>query len=232
MRLASVLAVSVALVALLAAAAPRPAHTAAQDAIANGITVSGRGSVTTIPDRAEFSFGVQSRGRTATETLAANSAEVRKVIAALKGAGVADADIQTAQVSLQPRTTQDGEAIIGYVVTDSVSAKLKDLAKAGAVVDAGVAAGANSVYGPNLVRGDTDALYRQALQGAMTDARAKAQTIAQSANATLGRVTAVVEGGGAPTPQPLGIAAPRADVPIQPGTQQVEAAVTVTFSIS
>jgi uncharacterized protein YggE len=231
MRLAAFLA-AVAVVALVAAAAPRPAHTGAQDAIAAGITVSGLGSVTTTPDRAQFEFGVQSRGRTATETLAANSAEVRKVIAALKGAGVADADIQTSQVSLQPRSSQDGETIVGYVATNSLSAKLKDLAKAGAVVDAAVAAGANTVYGPSLVRGDTDALYKQALQAAMADARAKAQTIAQSANATLGRVTSVVEGGGAPTPQPLGIAAPRTDVPIQPGTQQVHATVTVVFAIS
>jgi uncharacterized protein YggE len=197
-----------------------------------GITVNGTGSVATVPDRAEFSFGVTSTGRTASAALTANSAEVAKVIAALKQAGVAAADIQTQFVSLSPRTTENGEAIIGYIAHNSVSARLRNLDAAGAVIDAAVAAGANEVFGPNLTSSDRNELYRTALRAAIANAKAKATTIAAAAERTLGRVLAVVETGAAPPPMPVESTAPRAGVPIEPGTQQIEASVTVTFALA
>ena len=115
-----------------------------------GITVTGTGSVKGAPDLAEFSFGVETQGETADEALAKNSTAVQKVIAAIKGAGVAAADIQTQQVSVSPRYANYGQAITGCSAVNSVSVKVRDLAKAGAVVDAAVKAGANQVYGPTL----------------------------------------------------------------------------------
>lgn len=208
------------------------AHGQTAAAAPAGITVNGTGSVATVPDRAEFSFGVTSTGRTASAALSANSAEVEKVIAALKQAGVAAADIQTQFVALSPRTTDNGEVIIGYTAHNSVSARLRDLDRAGAIIDAAVAAGANEVFGPNLTSSDRNELYRTALRAAMANAKAKATTLAAASDRTLGRVLAVVEVGAAPPPVPVESTAPRAGVPIEPGTQTIEASVTVTFALA
>lgn len=198
-----------------------------------GITVSGAGSVTAVPDRASFTFGVETRGKTAVQTLADNSAAIAKVIAALKASGVAAADLQTSQVSLSPRTSEDGTTIVGYVASNVVTASLRELGRAGAVVDAAVSAGANTVSGPSLSRTDQDELYRNALRAALADARSKAQVIAAASGVSLGRVLSVVEDGGAPPPVPVRSEAQGVvGVPIEPGTQQVQATVTVIYSIS
>src|SRR4051794_11966345 len=92
-------------------AQPRFGHTAAS-AADRSITVTGNGSVTTVPDTATFSFTVDSRAKTATAALAQNNDETTKVIAAVKGAGVPESNIQTNQVSLSPQTSQDGTTIV------------------------------------------------------------------------------------------------------------------------
>jgi hypothetical protein len=223
-------AIGVAAVVLLSITAGAGGAPAA--AIQHSIVVSGNGAVASVPDRAQLSFGVSSDGRTASAALRANAAEMTKVIAAIKGEGVAAADIKTEVVSLSARYSQNGEAIVGYVATNSVSTILRNLGKAGAVIDAAVEAGANQVSGPNLSRSDQSALYRAALRVAIANAKAKAQTIARASGLTLRRITDVSESGG-PTPlaetAKSGIASP---TPIEPGTQLVEATVTVTFSVA
>jgi uncharacterized protein YggE len=223
-------AVPLVLVATLAAATlPGSASSAAAEA--GGITVVGTASVSSVPDQAELSFGVQSEGESARAALAANAAEMRKVIAALKAAGVAD--VKTQSVSLSPRYNERSEAQ-GFVALNTVSATIKQLARAGAVIDAAVAAGANQVYGPSLSSGDQTARYREALKLAVANARANAQVLAAAANVSLGRVTAVVEGGGAPQPVPYAAEKAMAldSTPIEPGTQLTSASVSVTFSVS
>jgi uncharacterized protein len=196
-----------------------------------GITVQGKASVASVPDRAELSFGVESQGETARAALAANAAEMRRVLAALKSAGATN--VKTQYVSLSPRYSERNEAQ-GFNASNSVSATVRDIARAGAVIDAAVAAGANQVYGPSLSRGDETALYRQALKTAVENARATAQALAAASGLSLGRVTAIVEGGDAP--QPLAFAAANKamdeSTPIEPGTQDVTATVSVTFSLS
>ena len=154
------------------------------------------------------------------------------MIAALKAQGVAAADIQTELVSLSARYTQNGDAIVGYAATNSVAVTLRRLDKAGGAIDAAVEAGANQVSGPNLVRSDQSALYRRALRVAIANARAKAQAIAGASGLHLRRITDVSEQGG-PTPlaeTAKGVAAP--STPIEPGTQLVEATITVMFSVT
>ncbi len=224
------IAVPVVLAAALAAATlPGSASSAAAEA--GGITVQGTASVTSVPDRAEVSFGVESQGQTARAALAANATEMRRVIAAVKAAG--GTDVKTQSVSLSPRYNETNE-VQAFVATNSVSATIKALAKAGAVIDAAVNAGANQVYGPSLSTGDQTELYRQALKAAVANARANAQVLAAAANLSLGRVTAIVEGGGGP--QPLPYAADKAmaveSTPIEPGTQQTTASISVTFAVS
>jgi uncharacterized protein YggE len=213
---------------------PQDAHGgSSQTPGAHTITVTGNGSVRVVPDRAQFSFGVTSQAATATDALRSNATLARKVIAAVKAAGVRDADVQTQSVFLGPRLSDDGSVIVGYTATNSVSATLNDLSKAGAVVDAAVAAGANEVSGPSLTRSDQTDLYRTALRAAMADARAKARAIASASGAGLGAVSSVVEGS-VPVSMPLAQAADsRAEsTPIEPGTQTVDAVVTVEFALS
>lgn len=195
------------------------------------ITVTGNGSVTSVPDRAGFDFTVESHATTAKAALAQNAAAATAVIAALKNTGVTDADIQTSQVSLSPQTKQDGTQIIGYVASNSVSVKTT-IAKAGSLVDAAVGAGADGVSGPNLSISDQDSKYNDALTKAVAAAHAKAQTLAAAAGVTLGGVQAIVEGQ-AQFPVPMAQKADfAAGVPIQPGTQTVDATVTVTYTAS
>ena len=168
-------------------------QSAPEEEDARSITVSRTDVVRTVPDRASFWFGVQTEGRTAAAAMAANEAEMRRVVAALRSAGVAAADIQTQNVSLSPRMTETGTEIVGYTATNNVSAQIRDLDRAGAVIDAAVNAGANQVNGPSLFRADQTAQYRQALRAAYADARAKAQSLAETMDVSLGRVVNATE---------------------------------------
>jgi uncharacterized protein YggE len=228
-------ALFIAAVLLLAAAIagvaqPRLGHSADTPAPAKTITVSGHGTVTTVPDRASFVFTVETRFQTATGAIARNGDAAAAVVEAVKNAGVAAADVQTSQISLSPQTTQDGTTIIGYAASTTISAKTT-IAKAGAVVDAAVKAGANGISGPNLSRSDQDGLYKDALKNAVADAKDKAGALAAAAGLTLGGVQSIAEGGGA---TPIPFAAGKADIAtsIEPGTQTITADVTVTYSAS
>ena len=233
LRLASLGLLAVLIAAFAGVGRPESATPASATALARTVTVTGLGVVSAVPDRAEFSFGVTSQAKTASAALAANAAEMRKVIAALKEAGVAAADLQTQNVSLQPRYSNDGQEIVGYTASNTVSAKLKNLDRAGAIVDAAVDAGANTIFGPSLTRSDATALYQRALRAAVANARAKAAAIASASGARLGRVNSVVEGSAGPSPTPIATAKEAAaGTPIEPGTTQVEATVTVEFSLT
>src|SRR5262245_50259347 len=124
-KLAALGASALLLVAFVGGASGQPAAT--PSAGARTITVTGTGTVSATPDRAEFAFGVSTAARTATQALASNAADMQKVIAALKAAGVPAASIQTQTVSLDPRYSQDGDEILGYNATNSVSARISAL---------------------------------------------------------------------------------------------------------
>jgi uncharacterized protein YggE len=216
------------LVAAAAAAYTLPAHGDASPVADRGVVVGGSGSVAAVPDRGAFSYTVASPAKTAVAALQANATAARAVAGALRQAGLAAADLQTQQASLDQRFAADGQTISGYVATTTVLAQLRSLDRAGAVIDAAVAAGADGFSGPSLATGDTQALYAQALKAAIADARAKAQAVAAAASLTLGRITAVEETGSQPVP--LASAAKQDSVGIEPGTQAVEATVTVSFA--
>ena len=199
-----------------------------------GITVVGTGSASATPDTAEWSFGVHTTDATASAALGSNSKAMERIVAALRKAGIPRDDLQTEQVSVYPRVSNDGRSIVGYDASNTVSATIRDLDEAGRIVDAAVAAGANEVYGPSLTVSDTDAQYRAAVEEAFADARRRAEAIAGNAGVTLGAPVAIVEGteGGAlPYAEVLRDEA-AADVGIEPGKQDVAASLTVTFAIS
>ncbi|HEU4451251.1 MAG TPA: SIMPL domain-containing protein [Gaiellaceae bacterium] len=203
-------------------------------AAAEGITVVGTGTARAVPDVAEWSFGVQTTGEAAAGALADNSQAMERVVAALRDAGIADDDLRTEQVAVYPRTSDDGRTIAGYDASNTVRATIRSLDRAGAIVDAAVAAGANQVYGPTLTLSDGKAQYAAAVEAAFDDARARAEAIAAKAGLTLGAPVAIVEGagGGAPALDRLAaVEAAAADVAVQPGTQEVAATLAVTFAV-
>ena len=218
------LAAAAVVTALLAA--PSAGGVTAQP-VERGITVTGTASVTVVPDRAGFRFGVTTQGSTAAGTLAAAAAAARGLVAAIEGAGVRAADVQTDQVSLAPRFVKG--RLAGYTAADAVSVTIRDLGRLAAVIDAAVRAGATEVDGPSFSRSNAGELYRGALASAVADARSKAQAIATAAGASVGLVLEVREGseaGGAA----LAAAAPATGPSIEPGTIEIDAAVTVTFA--
>jgi len=228
---AAAAAVLFAVAAIAGVGRPAPANGAATQAQPSVVTTTGHGSVTAVPDQAAVTAGVNTRAATAAAALSENAEAMQKVIAALKAAG--GTDVQTQEVSLYPQTDDRG-AVTGYAAQNSVSAKAK-IADAGGLVDAAVGAGANTIDGPSLDVSDRDALYRDALKQAVVDARAKAQALADAGGFTVGSVFSVSEQGSAPQPVFEAAAAGKAaapSTPIEPGTQDVTADVTVSFQIT
>jgi uncharacterized protein YggE len=195
------------------------------------ITVHGTGIVETVPTSAVFSFGVSATGNTATAALAADSARMNKVIAALRRKGIAEADIQTSSISLAPNQSPRGDKILNYTATNSVTARIRGIAKAGPVIDAAVQAGANQITGPSLTPTDQRLLSRRALNAAVADARARAQVIAGATRVSLGAVRSVSEDSNSPLPVGAFAADKASSTPVAAGTVQTQADVTVTFAI-
>ncbi len=197
------------------------------------ITVQGTGIVTTVPNEAQFSFGVSVTAPNAKAALTANARRMNALIAAIKALGIPPAAIQTAQISLTPNTNDNGTKILNFTASDSVSVTTKDVAKSGSIVDAAVAAGANLVSGPTLGPSDQLALERRALEAAVADAHARALAIAQAAHVKLGAIGTVTEVSSSPvTFSPSPKAASIASTPVEPGTVQTEEDVTVTYAIA
>lgn len=245
--------------ALAALAAPLAAPLAAQahelssgPVVAAGntlLTLSAEGRSNRTPDLAVFSAGVTSQGKTAGEALSANSADMNKVITALKRAGIADRDIQTSNLSLNPiyqpqRPMPDGTVepaqpkIIGYQVYNTVNVRQRNLAQFGRVLDTLVAAGANQINGPNFQMDDPDAATDEARTQAMKKARARANLYASAAGLKVLRILAISESGGyVPQPQVMYSRAAMADgmeksTPVAAGEVSLISTVTVLFELT
>ncbi len=227
------LSITLAATALVAAAAfagvGRPDVARGDVAAPDTVTTTGHGVVTVVPDEAAITAGVHTQAASASDALSQNAKLMNAVVAALRAAG--GTDLQTQQVSLYPQTN-DQNQVTAYVADNAVSAKSK-IAGAGALIDAAVAAGANNVSGPSLDVSDRDARYRDALGKAVEDARAKAEALAQAGGFGVGQVSSVTEQtASAPVPVFQAAVAKSDATPIEPGTQDVTADVSITFRIN
>ncbi len=229
-----VLALAVALAG--AACAPMPGPDGAPRRPAT-VTVSGVGTVSAAPDMAEITSGVVTQAPTAAGALAANSQAMEQVLRSLTALGVAARDIQTTSISVSPqRRVVRGEGrppeIVGYEVTNQVRVKVRDLGQLGRVLDQQVAQGANSVYGIRFGLADPAPMLDEARKRAMADARRRADLYAAAAALTVGRVVAVQEAGAAaPRPEMGARVMTAGAVPVAPGEQEIQASVSVTFSL-
>lgn len=225
-----ILAIAAVAVALLAGGAD--AATTQASPSGDTVTVTGTGTATGVPDEASFDFTVQTKGKTASAALAQNGTATQAVVSAVEAAGVPEANIQTQQVSLDPLTSSNGTTIIGYTASNTITVSKLAIATSGAIVDAAVGAGATDVSGPSLDISSQDALYASALKAAVAQARSKAQVLAGATGHTLGDAVTIVEGSAAtPLPFSVGAAKSPGNTPIEPGTQQIQATVTITYGL-
>jgi uncharacterized protein len=214
-----------------AAAANAATLTAAESA--GRITVTGTGTVTGVPNQLVLSMGVQASGSSATSALSQADADVRKVTAALGGRGVARSAIQTSDLNISPSYNDNG-VITGYSVSESLTATLNQLRRAGAEIDAAVHAGGNAVTvdDVSLNLTSTGQLMAAARASAVANARAEAQQFASALNEPLGPVISISPVQQQPvTPIEFGAnATARHSVPISPGTQQLSVSITVVYA--
>ena len=221
-------------------AGPASAATVPTNSSVQGITVNGTGKVTIKPDLATITIGVQAQANSAADAQANASAAMVKVVDAIKGNGIAEADIATQWVSLEPQynyknNSSEPPTVIGYVSNQTVSVKVRDLTKVGPVIDTAVGAGANQVSGISFSVADPAAAASQARAAAIADAKTRATELANAAGVTLGAATMITEvSAPGPVPYEYRGAAPAADeagTPILPGTTEVQVDVEVTYAI-
>ena len=188
------------------------------------VTVTGEATVAVAPDTAMIRLGVGTQEKTAREASEANAKQMTAVLAAIKDTGVADRDIQTSRLSLQPQydPNKSGTArLTGFQASNQVTVRIRDIDKLPTVLDRAITAGANEMSGIEFVVSEQSKLLDQARDDAIADARRKADLYAKAAGAKLGRVVSITEEGSAPPPRP--IQALRAGaVPIAPGEQTSE----------
>ncbi|MFE8583074.1 SIMPL domain-containing protein [Sphingomonas sp. NCPPB 2930] len=205
------------------------------------LDVSAEGRTSRVPDLATIRAGVVSQGATAAAALSDNAQRMARVLAAVKRAGVADRDIQTATVQLQPQYRY-GEnvppTITGYQATNTLSIRFRDIAKSGSVLDALVAQGANQIDGPNLSIDNPDAALNEARTDAIQKARARAELYAKAAGLRVARIVSITENGqdaGGPE-RPMMMQAMARDAvaktSIAPGERDVTVNVSVRFLLN
>ena len=235
MRAPSALTLS-ALALTASLALPLPAL--AEDAMPPMITVTGTGTVEARPDIATLTIGVTTEGDTAAEALAANSAQLEGVMARLTAAGIEARDMQTSNLSLNPNWTgydsssATGPTIAGYVASNMLTIRVRQLDGLGAVLDAAVADGANTMNGLTFGLADPDPALDEARKEAVADARARAELLAMAAGVKLGRVIAISEDAAPSDPMPMfRVEASAAPVPVAGGELGLSASVTIFFEI-
>ena len=205
-----------------------------------GVWVTGTGTVAVTPDVAILRLGVEAQAETVTEAQSDAAAAMTEVMSVLSANGVAEKDIQTQWYSIYPVRKwidiTNEQITIGFRVTNTVTAKIRDIGKTGTVIDAVAEAGGDltRIEGISFTVDDTDAYYDQAREEAILDAMAKAEKIASIANVTLGNPTYISESGGyLPQPYPVGGYAEGLSVatPISPGEMEISLTVQIGYAI-
>jgi uncharacterized protein len=198
------------------------------------ITVTGTGTVTGIPNQLILSMGVQVNGYSVTSALNQANLGVRRVTTVLIGSGVAESNIQTSDLNISPNYNSNGQ-ITGYGVSESLTATLDQLGRAGNQIQAAVQAGGNAVTvnDVSLNLTSTGPLMAAARASAVANAKAQAQQFARSLGEPLGPVISIspVQQSSQTPQQYAGVnSSARASVPISPGTQQLSVSITVVYA--
>jgi uncharacterized protein YggE len=205
-----------------------------------GIWASGEGKVTVTPDIATVSLGIEAQAATVSDAQSEAQSAMDRVMDALNTNGVAEKDIQTQYFNISQITRWDDknqqEIVIGYRVTNTVTAKIRDVTKAGIVIDAVALAGGDltRVNYISFSVDDPTRYHDEARDKAMADARGKAEQLASLAGVKLGKPTYISESSYSPPVYrevPVEPVAPAPATPISPGEMEITLNVQVVYSI-
>lgn len=211
----------------------------AQVAQPRQIAVQGEGQASAAPTEAFIAGGTQIQARTAREAMDGNARAMRQVQDALRQAGIADRDVASSGLSLQPQVEYPSGGrprVTGYVAGHRLRVRVRDLATLGDVLDKMVAAGANQIDGLQLSVPDWSAKVDEAREAAIVDARRKAEVLAKAAGARLGKVLSITESGGAMPPPVMrsrasGVSAAYESTPIATGDQTFRLSVSIAWEL-
>ncbi len=203
------------------------------------VSLSAESVLKLAPDVATVSAGVVTTNRSAKAAMEENARRMTAVFAALRAAGIAERDIQTSGLSLQPQYVSEANTrprIAGYQAQNTVTVKIRRLDAVGTVLDALVEQGANQVDGPNFMVDEPDAAMDRARADAMGKAMRRAELYAKAAGMQVKRVVSIAESGGWASPMPR-MMAMRAEAamdagaptPVAPGEISLTAQVSVVF---
>lgn len=211
-----------------------------------GIWVTGEGKVTAVPDIATLRLGIEAQEATVAEAQTQASEAMHRVMTALEDNGVAEKDIQTQYFSIYKVTrwdeTKNQEIVIGYRVTNMVTAKIRDIDNVGAIIDAVVMAGGDltRIDSIDFSIDDPSVYLDEAREKAMADVKAKAEELAKLAGVRLGKPTYISESSYLPSPiyprvyyeEGMAVPAPpAAPTEISPGEMEVSLTVQIAYAI-
>ena len=227
--------------ALGAAAMPTHAQTLPAAVSTDGtlLSVSAQAETTRVPDIAHLSTGVVTQAADANAAMRANAAQMTRVVDAIRKAGIAERDIRTSGINVNPQyryAENQAPAITGYQASNTVSLKVRDIGNLGKVLDALVASGANQVNGPGFEIDKPEAVYDEARRDALKQAQARAQMYASELGLRVRRIVSISEGnGGFGPPVPM-MAMARMDkaeagTPIAPGESTLSVNLDVVFEL-
>lgn len=218
----------------------------ADDKKTSVISLSGTGSVSIAPDMAVISFGVVKEAKTARAALNENNKAMASILKAMEDKGIEKKDLQTSGFNIQPKYfypkrksngEQPAPEITGYIVSNNLTIRIREIEKAGEILDLSVTLGINSGGNIQFTNSDTTAVLKQARIKAVKDALEKAQTLVQAAGVELGDILNISENSS--RPRPVGIAQARslsvqedASVPIASGENSYQVTVQMSWEIS
>ncbi len=204
------------------------------------IQVSGAGTAFVEPDMAVVVVGVRTEAEAASEALNQNNEQASELILTLQEEGVAQSDIQTQQISLFPRYSDqpnqgDQPEITGYIATNTVQVRVRNISQVGTILDAAVQNGSNLIENIRFEVSDQAEALQQAREAAFTNAGEKAQQLADLAGVQIGQVVSIVETSSSTPPIPFdagGRAVAEMAVPVEPGSQSIQVFLQVTWEIT
>ena len=204
------------------------------------LSVSAQAEAKRVPDVATISAGVVTQAADANAAMRANAVQMDKVMAAIKAAGIAERDIQTSGINLNPQykyVENQEPTITGYQANNTVNLKVRDIGKLGKVLDALVARGANQVNGPSFEIDQPEEAYDEARRGALEKAQARAAMYAKTLGVRVRRIVSISEGAGFQPPRPMPMMAAMArgkaemDTAVSPGETTLSANLDVVFEL-
>lgn len=239
MKLPFLLSLALGAAAIPAAASAQVTATFAQPITGTKLDINATGEVTRVPDVAIISAGVVTRSTTATAAIQENADRMERVRGALKRAGIADKDIQTSNISLNPEYRYENNQppqLTGYTASNQVSIRFREIRNSGRILDALVGQGANQISGPNLTIDHPEGALDEARAKAATNGRARAELYARALGMRVVRLLSVSESGGYAVPPPMPVmmearAMDSAQTKIDPGEQKLQVSLAMTFEL-